>query len=181
VIGVDVAEGTGGDYTAAVVYKRITGEHVATLHGQIRPWFLAHRLNVLGRHYNNALLVVERNFRGTLEPLLAAKVAVQGTVAGLGYPNVYHHVDGKPGWPTTEVTRNAMLEALEACHRSSVWLTRDARIIREMRTFVVNKRGKPEAELGQHDDLVMAAAVGWTQMTRHHPRTAYSWGEVSQA
>ena len=30
-----------------------------------------------------------------------------------------------------------------------------------MRTFIVNKHGKPEAQAGAHDDLVMAAAIGW--------------------
>lgn len=53
------------------------------------------------------------------------------------------------------------LDLLEDSHRRGLWRTNDRELLGEMLPFIVNERGRPEAANGKHDDLVMAAAMGW--------------------
>src|SRR5579864_4288130 len=65
IIGVDPAGGgTEGDYACAEVIDRQTAMQCAELHGHYSPRELAMKLIELGRMYNNAFLVVERNNHG---------------------------------------------------------------------------------------------------------------------
>lgn len=155
-ISADPSEGTGGDPGAALVYSRATGEHVATLHGQFPPGKLAELLDALGRTYNGALLIVERNNHGHAV-LLALASPPEGRAA---YQWIYTAPDGKPGWLNNEVSRVSMLDGFEDAHRSGRWETPDARVLGELLTFTVNANGKAEAQRGAHDDLVIAAGIG---------------------
>lgn len=157
-IGADPSEGTGGDAAAAVVFERGTGQHVATLHGQFIPWDFAGLLDALGRRYNGALLAVERNNHGY--------AVLQALRQQLGYPNLFKDRDDKFGWLTTEASRAPMLDALDASHRREIFKTNDKALLGQMRTFVVTDTGKAEAAKGAHDDLVIAAAIGWAAVTR---------------
>lgn len=158
VIGADPSEGVGGDPSGGIVYDRSTGAHVATIQGQIIPWEFAALLARVGRAYNGAVLAVERNNHGhaVLQALQQASI----------YRAIYYHTDDRPGWPTHEITRAQMLDAFDAAHRAGAWTTPDARLLGEMRSFIVGPSGKPEATRGRHDDLVMAAAIGWAAATR---------------
>ena len=171
VIGVDTAEGVGNpdevkgenyhggkDNSAAVVYERGTGRHVATLWGQLRPWDLAGELCLLGALYNTATIAVERNNHG--------HAAIRALEAEQRYPKIYRDRDGKLGWLTTQQSRVDALDHLEDAIRKGEWVTQDANIIGEMINFTVNERGKAEAAKGAHDDLVIAAAVGWSVLRR---------------
>jgi hypothetical protein len=88
----------------------------------------------------------------------------------LGYSRVYRHADDKRGWPTNVVTRPVMLDALEDAHRRGLWSSPDAAVLGQMRKFVVGDTGKAEAARGEHDDLVIAAAIGWVVRQRHSVR-----------
>ena len=87
IIGVDPAGGgTDGDYACAEVIDRQTAMQCAELHGHYSPRELALKLIELGKAYNNALLVVERNNHG------------YGVLANLragGYQKIF--CDGGPG------------------------------------------------------------------------------------
>jgi hypothetical protein len=65
VIGVDPAEGnpTSDDSALAVLDKQ-TGEEVATLAGKLQPSTLAAHADTIGRYYNDAAILVERNNHG---------------------------------------------------------------------------------------------------------------------
>lgn len=158
VISVDPSEGMGGDPGAAEVYERKTGEHVATLHGQFTTWDFGIRLARLGTVYNTALIVIERNNHGN--------AVLDSLSKGQGYTRIYRDQDGKLGWNSTETSRSAALDALEHAHSTGQWASPDVRVISEQRTFVVGKSGKAEAAKGAHDDLIMAAAVGWDVMRK---------------
>jgi len=164
VAAVDTSEGVGGDPGAIVVYERDTGEHVATLHGQFPVGVLASKANAVGRKYNNALVVVERNNHG--HAVLNALVDPPASADRKPYPNLFHGPDKRPGWYSTEVTRSAALDKLEDAHRNGAWWTPDVRVISEMLTFVVGKDGKAAATSGAHDDLVMATAIAWDVASR---------------
>jgi hypothetical protein len=164
VVVVDPSEGVGGDPGAAIVRDRASGEHVATLHGQFPVGKLAARSDELGRKYNLALLVVERNNHG--HAVLNALTDPPESANRKAYPNVYKGKDGRPGWLSGEVSRSAALDKLEEAHREGHWSTPDVRVIAEMLTFVVTKSGKAEGAPGAHDDLVMATAISEDVMSK---------------
>jgi hypothetical protein len=169
VVVADPSEGVvDGDPCAAAVYHRATGEHVATLHGLWRTHEFATHLDRLGRRYNNALMVVERANHGNavLNALLRLGVREDEEERRPAYPAVYEDEDGKPGWKTGEVPRATAAEALEEAVRSGAWKSPCRLSVAEMQRFVINKKGKPEAGAGAHDDLVLVHVIGWTILSR---------------
>jgi hypothetical protein len=92
IIGVDPAGGgTEGDYACAEVIDRQTAMQCAELHGHYSPRELAGHLIELGRMYNNALLVVERNNHG---------YGVLANLRAAGYLRVFRD-GGQDGWLTS--------------------------------------------------------------------------------
>lgn len=165
-IGVDTSEGIeeGGkpleqqrpDASAAIVRKRSTGEHVATLWGMLRPDALADDLVKLGRLYSLATIAVERNNHG--------HAVLQWLLLHHRYTNVFHDIDERPGWLNTGPRRTTALDNVEMAHRcpeKSGYSTPDRALVGQQSTFVIDKRGKPTAAPGAHDDLVLADAICW--------------------
>lgn len=153
VLSGDTSEGGGGDPSGGLVYHRATGEHVATIDGQFTPWEFAAQLAQLGTQYNTAEIAVERNNHG--------HATLQALEREHCYRRLYRHEDDKLGWPTTPITRPTMLDALEDAHRKGYWKSSDRSVLTQFRTFIVRDSGKAAAANGEHDDLVMAAAIGW--------------------
>ena len=60
---------------------------------------------------------------------------------------------------TTAQTRPVMLAALVQVIRTDCGLLHDRATLGELLTFVRNEKGRPEAQQGAHDDLVMALAI----------------------
>lgn len=164
VAGCDTSEGTGQDRGGGQFWEVSTGVHVATVVGQFKPAELATILAEVGVEYNYAILAVERNNHGhaTLAELLRSDPESKKR----RYPRVFHDRDQKPGWLSTEVTRTPALDALEQAHRAGTWSTPDAEVLDEMRTFIISKRGRPEARGGCRDDLVIMAAISHDVLTR---------------
>lgn len=161
VVAVDTAEGESSedndpdkaDYCAALVLDRETGEHVATLHGRFPPHDFGALLVELATHYNGALIGVERNLHGH-----AVHNAIFYTI---GYHRVYRAPDEKLGWLTNAQTRPPVLDGLDDAIRKGFFTSPDMLFLGECRTFIITKKGRPEAAKGAHDDTVMAAAIGW--------------------
>lgn len=162
-LSLDTSEGGGGDPSGGIVRDRKTGEHCATISGQYTPWDLADAGAKLGREFNNAEIVVERNNHG--------HAVLQALQREHKYPKIYKHDDDKLGWPTNAITRPTMLDALEDAHRSGLWTSADRNVLAQFRTFVVLDSGKAEAARGEHDDLVMAEAICWA--VRQRPVRTY--------
>lgn len=78
------------------------------------------------------------------------------------------------GWDTTTLSRPKMLGEWLTAFNSSLIRIYDEETISQHQTFVVNKNGKPEADVGCHDDAVMSAAGAWqmyqTEMPPSPPR-----------
>lgn len=151
-IAADPSEGVKRDESAAALYDHETGQHIGTLHGQLRPWDFAGELAKLGAEFNGALIAVERNNHG--------HAVLDALIESHRYANIFHDLrDGRPGWLNTEVSRARALEALFAIHKSGEFATSCATSASQCRTFVVVK-GKPQAQAGSLDDLVLAHAIG---------------------
>jgi hypothetical protein len=151
-VAVDPAGGgSEGDYAAIQVLDAATGLQCAEYQGRCSLLGCAERAATLAREYNEALLIVERNNHG------AGVIAyLTGTVK---YARLFEQ-DGQAGWLTTSLSRPRALEHLERLLGEGAESVMSARLLREMKTFVRDARGRTGAAEGQHDDLVMAMGMG---------------------
>jgi hypothetical protein len=151
IVGADVAEGGGGDFSAAVVFDAATGLQCAELCARWPLARFAQALDALGRRYHAALLVVERNNHGH-----AVLYALEHTFS---YPRLVRHADGKTGWLTTAQTRPQAIQALAAMLRDAPQAFASRRLLEQCRSFCYLENGAMGALPGAHDDLVMASAI----------------------
>ena len=63
------------------------------------------------------------------------------------------------GWSTDKITRKTIIDHLATEIVEGNVDIPDPDVMKELKTFVVNDRGKPEAAPGHHDDHVLAAAL----------------------
>lgn len=163
VIGVDPAEGLGedGDDTSGTVWHTKRRRHCASLRNKLDSNAYADQLIVLARHYNDAVIAVERN-KG---------IALIRALERAGYRNIYYDPnDNKPGIATTTATRPVMLEELNEALRDGSFHTDDPNLLAEMREFVRDqKTGRPFApgkhrKNGRGDDGIFSAAIAWRAM-----------------
>jgi hypothetical protein len=151
-VAVDPAGGgSEGDYAAMQVVDAATGLQCAEFQGRCGLLELAERAAALGREYNGAMLIVERNNHGA-----GVLAYLTGTVK---YARIFEQ-DGQAGWLTTVLSRPRVLEQMERLLGEGADSVMSARLLREMKTFVRDARGRTGAAQGQHDDLVMAMGIG---------------------
>lgn len=161
VIGGDTS-GEGSDFFVAQVLDNITGEQVAILRHQYDDDTFAEQVYHLGRYYNEALVGIEANF--SIYPIKKLEQ--------LGYRNqfvreqedTYSGAIRKAfGFKTTQITRPVIIGQLVEAMREGINLVNDRTTLEEMLTFVRNEQKKlrPEAEEGAHDDCVLALAIAW--------------------
>lgn len=157
-IGCDTA-GAGSDYFASHCIDNMTGIQVAVYHKQkVDEDLFADQMYCLGRYYNDALIGVEANF---------STVAIR-KLTDLCYPNQYvrevpdtmlQTTQKKYGFLTTVKTRPMIIGDLVEIVREDISKINDIDTLREMLDFIRNEDGRPEAEVGKHDDLVMSLAI----------------------
>lgn len=156
------------DASSAFVVNAETGEVVAEYHDRCDLDVYAQELAKLGYLYRKAMLAVEMNGPGQ---------AVLGPLKNQwGYPSLYYRHERdtatgswlkKLGWRTDAATRPAMLAQLHAILRDKPTLLKSEGLKREMGLFVFDDKGRAAAQLGAHDDRVMAAA-GCLEVWREH-------------
>lgn len=114
----------------------------------------------LGMYYNIALQGIEANFSTfpikELERLKYLKQFVREREDSYTNKPVKAY-----GFKTTGVTRPLILAQLQAIVNDHIGLINDKETLEEMLTFVRNEKGRPEAQEGAHDDLVMALAIAY--------------------
>ncbi|KJU83781.1 bacteriophage terminase large subunit [Candidatus Magnetobacterium bavaricum] len=132
---------------------------MAEWHGLIEPDLFGVLLAHLGKYYNMAWLVPERNNHG---------LTTITKIVELSYPRIYAEMVLVPpvkpskrlGWLTTKTSKeliinNLIAEIRDDCHGivcREVW--------QEMLTFIRTAGGQYRAENSMHDDRVMAMAIG---------------------
>jgi hypothetical protein len=123
----------------------------AELQCKAGPRELAEEVTKLAREYNEALVVVERNNHGAAVLAFLAETCK--------YSHLYKQ-GGKEGWLTSTLSRPQMIGDMSAVLVESPNKFRSERLLRECRTFVRQRNGKMAAQSGEHDDCVMAMAIG---------------------
>lgn len=159
VISGDTA-GEGSDYFIGQVLDNTTGKQVAKLRKQFDADEYTRQMYCLGKHYNNALIGIETNF--DTYPIKELE--------RLGYKNMFIRekedtYTGKHekafGFRTDRITRPLILSMLQSIVNDNIELINDKETLEEMLVFVRNEKGRPEAQEGCHDDMVMALAIAY--------------------
>ena len=173
VIGADVAEGTGGDFSVATIMDEDDMETVARWRGDAEPSEFGEILEQLGRFYNDALIACEINNHGL--------TTVQ-RLRDMSYPNLYRREKGLDerfetftsylGWKTDRKTKPLMINSLAEAILTKKIKDYDINFIRECMSYVVDDRGRTNAQQGQHDDTVISTAIAlqvfdWTDVALH--------------
>jgi hypothetical protein len=163
IISADISRGDAQDYSTFHVIDTDASSVVAEYRGKLPPDRFAKILAEAGRRYNNALLCPENNTYG---------YAVVMKLSEMNYENLYFEKEkdrysymygnaelGKIGFQTNAKTRNQILTKLEEVLRTKQIFVKSQRLYEELKTFIW-KNGKPQAQKGQNDDLIMALAIG---------------------
>lgn len=162
VIGIDCAEGLGGDFSVIEVLNAHTGEQAAEYASNyIHPADLGTTAMEIGNMYNKALIVIESNNHGH-----AVIDAIRHK-----YYNLYRReaIDKQTrektyqiGFNTNGTTKPLLVDNLEEAVRNEDIRIHSSDAIKEMKTFVqtdeVGKQGYG-AEGSAHDDRVMALGL----------------------
>ena len=157
VLGGDTA-GEGSDRFTAYVIDNSTGKQVAELQQPLSEILYARQVFCLGHYYNTALAGIEINY----------STYPQKKLEEWNYPKLYQRerfdtFENKMvptfGWVTSSQSRPLALAGLHTIMEENPELVVSFYTLGEMLTFVYDKNRKPQAASGQHDDLVLAAAI----------------------
>lgn len=108
-VGVDPAEGNPtSDDSALTVMDVMTGEEVAALSGKLQPSVIADYADQVGRYYNGAGLMVERNNHGHAVLLWLEEHSKLKRLEG--------H-DERPGWLSSRLGKALLYNELADCFR----------------------------------------------------------------
>lgn len=172
VIGVDTASGSDhGDYSCFVTLNCTNKKKpriVSSLYSRLPPSEFAQRVLDEAKKYD-ALVCVESNSYG-----LSVIEYLTGHEWGLLYRRTrYDRATNRwtenLGFNTNVSTRSVMLARLQE-YISREWLdVTEDNLKAEMNTFVFNKNGKPEADTGKHDDMIMSTALALMGMDQVEP------------
>lgn len=157
VLGGDTA-GEGSDYFSGHMIDNTTGKQVAVIHQQFDEIDYTQQMYCLAKYYNTALVGIEVNF----------STYPTRKFEEWHYPKMYvrevndsytHKLEQRFGFMTGKITRPLIIANLVTIVKESVDLIRDVPTLNEMLTFVKNENGRPEAQEGAHDDLIMGLAI----------------------
>jgi hypothetical protein len=156
VLSVDPSTGEDRDQSAIEVVDQSTMEQVAEYAGKVDSTVLSMMADYLGRWYNGAKILVERNGYGM--------AVLQKLRDELYYPNLWREIKSPGhasdyGWKTTPNTK-AQLNAriIDGVEDVTIY---SARLYKQL-TIYVNLRSNKfghEPGAGNHDDLVMAFGI----------------------
>lgn len=157
--------GEGSDYFIGQVLDNTDGSQVAVLRQELDEISYTRQMYCLGMYYNKALIGIEANY---------STFPIQ-ELERLKYPNQYVRVkedkytkktEKSYGFKTTTVSRPRILGQLQAIIKESIELLVDIDTLKEGLTFIKNEKGRAEAQVGYHDDLIMALAIAYDIRTQ---------------
>ena len=183
VMGVDIATGKGKDYHAIEVFDVYTREQVAEFMARCLPRDLIYYIDRIGRWYNCALAIIERNNGGD--------IIIDELRYNVMYPRIWRkkEINDKPqpqggrgrrrarpmkvsayGFATTMASKPTLNQFLLNCMRDNSdegYTIYSERLLKQFHTYVRKRdrlghdTSKTEAEegSGNHDDLVISTAL----------------------
>lgn len=162
-VGADVAEGLEkGDYSVGIVGSDELNID-AIWHGHIDPDLFGKELVNLATFYNQAYLGVESNNHG----LTTLKAILREDYMNIYYSKMHDKatdkITQKIGWVTSNKTKPLMIDKLAEFVREKYLGIPSKLIVKEMLSYVIDEKGKTNAQEGSHDDTVMATAI-WLQL-----------------
>jgi len=150
--------GEGSDSYAGTFLDNSSGKRVATLHDKLPVDAYTHQMYCLGKYYNDALISIEINFdRFPIEELERLKYPKQYKREVLD--EIYHKKLYKHGWKTDGNTRPYIISLETVLIRENIDLFTHIGMLDECLTFVKDKNGRPDAESGKHDDILMSDMI----------------------
>lgn len=171
VMGVDTASGAkDGDYSAFVVLDCTDFERpkiAATYYDRVNPREFVNHVLAAARKYD-ALVNPETNSYG---------LSVVDALRQHGDVRLFRdeqrdgtgQIKSSFGWYTSEKSRSVLTINLKDVV-DQVWFDIPCqRLQLEINSFAYNEKGKPEAQSGQHDDLVMALALALVARSQSRP------------
>ena len=169
-IGGDTAGGEGtsySDFFTAHVINAKNGKQAAVLRHQFDADQYAKQIYCLGKWFGtgnsceeDALIGIESNFDSF--PIRE--------LTRLGYTNQFVRneedtytgkLQKRFGFRTDRNSRPRIISNLVEIVREHTYQLNDRETLEEMLTFVRNEKGRPEAQEGAHDDLVMGLAIAY--------------------
>lgn len=164
-IGADIGLGVGGDPSCAQVFDEKL-KQVAELHGQIAPDQMGEQLIKLGKWYKNAWIGIEANSFG-----IACIDAVKRVYGKLYFSYKIDqrsdHRTKRIGWWTDTKTKPLMVgEFAKAVREESIDIF-CRELLEEMATYILGDDGSTNAEVGCHDDRVIAAMIALQVRKKH--------------
>ena len=163
----DVSRGDGKDYSAFHVIDTETYVQVAEYKGQIGTKEYGHLLVGIATEYNEAMLVIENANIGWATIQVVIDRAYQNLYysqkSGEANVNSYFdkyqdHTKMVPGFTMSSRTRPMVIGKFQEYIGDKGVTIQSKRLIEEMKTFIW-RNGRPEAQSGYNDDLVMAFSI----------------------
>tara|TARA_B100000963_G_scaffold292585_1_gene262855 strand:- start:5352 stop:6596 length:1245 start_codon:yes stop_codon:yes gene_type:complete len=166
-ISADVARGDGKDFSTAHVIDIATNTQVAEFKGQLPPKEFGYFLVGLAAEYNNAMLcpenanigwatidaIREREYRNLYYSPKSDKLTAES------YLQTYEgNSEMVPGFTMSMRTRPLIINKFREFVGDRSVTIRSKRLLEEMRVFIW-KNGRPEAQVGYNDDLIMAFGI----------------------
>ncbi|MFX0022185.1 MAG: hypothetical protein ACFE9S_07650 [Candidatus Hermodarchaeota archaeon] len=166
-IGVDVASGaeieehTGKyDYSVIEGLRRDTLEQIIEYVNHIDPDLLAEQCWLAARAYGNPMLGIERNMDGgTVLSALRNKFNYNNLYAREVLDEKTRRRTKQLGWYTSVKTRPVLINDMATFIRERHGIFYSERLISECQTFIKAPDGKVEADVGTHDDTVVAMGI----------------------
>lgn len=160
VLGVDPAEGTGGDNSALVVLNANTGKQVAEYaSSRIAADELAMLVVKVARDYNKALVIPEINSPALISHL---RRKYENIYRRETFDKITQQKTKSLGWRTTAMSKRKLVEDLEEAVRTEDIAVTSQASLKELQTFVrTDDTGKQGygAEGSNHDDRVIALGL----------------------
>jgi hypothetical protein len=168
------------DFHGVSVFDRTTGEYCCIYEGSGSQYELAHQVFSCHKWYHNAIVA----------PEIPNGMELLGVLKQLGCEELFETQKGEDtwepeateslGWRTTLVTRVWLVEGFKTALFTNAIRLNFPEIIRQARSFIKNKTGKPIHAPGKHDDLLFGAMIA----LQVHLRTSmkpgmYGYGTVS--
>lgn len=179
IVSCDVARGDSSDYSTIEVFDTEALEQVAEYKGYIGTKDFGNMAVAIATEYNDALLVIENANVGWA----AIQPAIDRNYKNLYFSHRSEEVLNDPlkhlkrgldltnkdnmiaGFTTSTKIRPMMISKLELYIREKSVIIRSSRLLNELAVFIW-KNGKPQAQSGHNDDLVMATCIGlWVRDT----------------